>query len=169
MLYTVVMNEKKRYPFCFSTLMLILFWAGLLLALAGFALTVWRFAAFLADGAPSPYGWAQYAILFLIAIFLAALLASILIRSQYVIGDKFITLQLGFLRIRYPLKDLKHIHHFRGSNKLALYFEGEKPSYAAVVIPSSLFEGFVRELLARCPSADFSFSTPEEEDEEKKK
>ena len=63
--YTVVMNEKKRYPFCFSTLMLILFWAGLLLALAGFALTVWRFAAFLADGAPSPYGWAQYAILFL--------------------------------------------------------------------------------------------------------
>ena len=92
-----------------------------------------------------------------------------LVRSQYVIGEKYIVLQLGIVRVRYPLKDLRHIHLFRGSQKLALYFEGEKPSYAAVVIKSSLFDEFVQELLSRCPSAEFSFSTPEEENEEKKK
>ena len=41
--------------------------------------------------------------------------------------------------------------------------------YAAIVIKSSLFDEFVREVLSRCPSAEFSFSTPEEENEEKKK
>ena len=169
MLYTVAMNEKKRYPFHFTAMMLVLFWTGLLLALAGFSLTVWRFAAFLSDGAPSPYGWAQYIILFAVAVFLAVLLASILLRSEYVIREKDIVLQLGILRIEYPLKDLRHIHLFRGSKKLALYFEGEKPSYAAVVIKSELFGEFTQELLDRCPSAEFSFSTPEEEEEEKKK
>ena len=78
-------------------------------------------------------------------------------------------MQLGIVRVRYPLKELRHSHLFRGSQKLALYFEGEKPSYAAIVIKSSLFDEFVREVLSRCPSAEFSFSTPEEENEEKKK
>ena len=167
--YNICMNENKRYPFSFTPLMLALFWAGLLLCLAGFALTVWRFAAFLMDGGLSPYGWAQYALLFFACLVLSVLLISMLVRSQYVIGEKHILLQLGVIRIKYPLKDLKHIHLFRGSRKLALYFEGEKPSYAAVVIKSSLFDEFVQELLSRCPSAEFSFSTPEEENEEKKK
>ena len=169
MLYTQGMKDQKRYPFRFTPLMLALFWAGLLLSLAGLALTVWRFSAFLMDGVFSALGWVQYIILFLVAIFLAVLLASFLIRSEYVIGEKYILLRLGLIPVKYPLKELKHIHLFRGSNKLALYFEGEKPAYTAVVIAPSQFEDFTQELLSRCPSADFSFSTPEEEEEDKKK
>ena len=169
MLYTQGMKDQKRYPFRFTPLMLALFWAGLLLSLAGLALTVWRFSAFLMDGVFSALGWVQYSILFLVAIFLAVLLASFLIRSEYVIGEKYILLRLGLIPVKYPLKELKHIHLFRGSNKLALYFEGEKPAYTAVVIAASQFEDFTQELLSRCPKADFSFSTPEEEEEDKKK
>ncbi len=168
MFYTEGMKDARRYPFRFTAFMLVLFWAGLLLSLAGLALTVWRFSAFLMDGAFSALGWVQYIILFAVAIFLAVLLASFLIRSEYVIGEKEVVLKLGIIRVKYPLKELRHIHLFRGSNKLALYFEGEKPTYTAVVIAPSQFEDFVQELLTRCPKAEFSFSTPEEEEEDKK-
>ena len=169
MSYNICMNENKRYPFSFTPLILALFWTGLTLCLAGFALTVWRFVAFLHEVGLSPYGCGQYALLFFACLLLAVLLVSLLVRSQYVIGAKHTVLQLGIVRVRHHLKELRHIPLFRGSGKLALYFEGEKPSYAAVVIKSSLFDEFVQELLSRCPSAEFSFSTPEEENEEKKK
>ena len=169
MLYTQGMKDQKRYPFRFTPLMLALFWAGLMLSLAGLALTVWRFSAFLMDGAFSALGWVQHIILFLVAIVLTVLLASFLVRSEYVIDDKNVTLKLGLIPVKYPLKALRHIHLFRGSQKLALYFEGEKPTYTAVVIAPSQFENFTQELLTRCPQADFSFSSPEEEEEYKRK
>lgn len=159
----------KRYPFKFSVLMLILFLLGLLLSLAGFGLTVWRFINFLKEDYTSIYHWIQYIILFFVSIFMATLIASMLIRSQYLITGKNLVLQFGFIQQKYALNTIYSVHLFKGMNKLAVYFDDCKTTYTIIVIKESLYDDFIKTMTERRPGIGFSFSTPEEEENFKKK
>lgn len=159
----------KRYPFKFSALMLVLFIAGLLLSIAGFGITLWRFLNFLKDDPSSVYTWIQYILLFFVSVFLAVLIASILIRSQYLITGTDLVLQFGFVRQKYALKTIYSVHLFKGLNKLAVYFDDFKTQYAVIVIKEEWYDDFIKTLTERRPGIGFSFSTPEEENDLKKK
>ena len=159
----------KRYPFKFSPLMLGLFLLGLMLCFAGFGLTTWRFYNFLQDGGDSIYGWIQYVLLYFVSTFLAVLIIAMLIRSQYLITDKHLIMQFGIIRSKYELKTVYSVHLFKGSNKLAVYFDDFQTKYMVIVVKDSWYDDFVQTLLERNPSIGFSFSTAEEEDEIKKK
>lgn len=177
MFYTVGMktNEPKtefpvkRYPFRFSAAMLILFCAALLLCVAGFALTTWRFLNFLADGANSVYGWIQYFILYFVSVFLAVLIAAMLVRSEYVITDKQLIQRFGVIRTKYEIKNIYSVHLFQGARKLAVYFDDFKTKYTVIVVKESWYSDFIKTLSERKPSIGFSFSGAEEEEELKKK
>ncbi len=173
MFYTVVMEQKseqtKRYPFKFSAAMLALFIAALVLCVAGFALTTWRLVAFLSEGGDSIYSWIQYIILYFVSVFLAVLIVSMLIRSQYVITDKQLILQFGFIKTRYDIKTIYSVHLFQGAKKLAVYFDDFQTKYTVIVVKPVWYDDFVKTLTERKPSIGFSFSTAEEEDELKKK
>lgn len=170
MIYTDVMEkESKRYPFKFSPLMLACFLLGLALCLAGFGLTVWRFVDFLKTDIRSVYGWISHLLLFFMCLFLTALILSMLIRSQYIITDKRITVQFGFIKQNYEIKNVYSVHLFKGMNKLAVYFDDFKTKYAVIVVKEIWYDDFVQTLLSKKPSIGFSFSTAEEEEEFKKK
>lgn len=159
----------KRYPFKFSALMIAMFIIGLVLSLAGFALTLWRFLHFLKDAQTSIYGWMQYIILFFVCVFLAAVIIGMLIRSQYVITGTHFILQFGFIRQKFAIKTIYSVHLFKGLGKLAVYFDDFKTKYLIIVIKESYYDDFVQTLIERKPSIGFSFSTAEEEEEIKKK
>lgn len=159
----------KRYPFKFSKLMLVLFLFGLLLSITSFGLTLWRFLHFLNESPDSIYGWIQYLILFFVSVFLAVLIIAMLIRSQYLITGTQLILQFGFIKQKYEIKSIYSIHLFNGMHKLAVYFDDFKTKYAIIVIKDSWYDDFTQTLIERKPSIGFSYSTPEEEDEAKKK
>ena len=146
--------------------MLVLFSAALVLCVAGFALTTWRFLNFLKGGADSVYGWLQYAILYFVSVFLAVLIAAMLVRSEYVVTDKQLIQRFGLIQTKYEIKNIYSVHLFQGAHKLAVYF---KTKYAVIVVKEIWYDDFVRTLTDRKPSIGFSFSTAEEEDEIKKK
>ncbi len=178
MLYTVGMEtleakretpQPKRYPFRFSPVMIVLFVIGLVLCAAGFGLTLWRFLAFLEEDPGSVYGWMQHIILFFVCIFLAVLIIAMLIRSQYVITDRLLITRFGLIRSKYEIKSICSVHLFKGLDKLAVYFDDFQTKYIVIVVKPVWYEDFVRTLIDRKPSIGFSFSTPEEEEEIKRK
>lgn len=162
-------RPSKRYPFRFSVPMYLLFGAGLLLAAVGFGVTLWRFIHFLRENPSSIYGWIQYIILFFSGTFLTVIIVAMLIRSQYVITDAALIQQFGIIRSKYPLKSIRSVHLFKGLNKLVVYFDDYGNKYVVIVIQDSRYDEFVKELTERRPEIGFSFSTPEEEEEFKKK
>lgn len=159
----------KKYPFRFSAAMLALFVAALALCAVGFGLTTWRFLRFLGDGADSVYTWIQYVILYFVSVALAVLIIAMLIRSQYVVTEKQLILQFGFIRTRYELKSIYSVHLFQGANKLAVYFDDFKTKYTVIVVKEIWYDDFIRTLTERRPSIGFSFSSAEEEEEFKNK
>ncbi len=162
-------RPPKRYPFKYSALALTLFALGLALSAAAFAYATWQLVDFLRGDSSSVYAWMKFALFYLASALLALFLISMLIRSQYVINDTHLVMQLGIIRQKYELSRIYSVHLFRGSGKLAVYFDDFKTDYIIIVVKEAWYEDFVRELTARNEKIAFSFSTPEEEDEIKKK
>lgn len=160
----------KRYPFRFSAAILALLIAGIALSIAGFGLTAWQFTGFLRGGdLSSVYEWLKYLILFFVSLMLLVLLASMLVRSEYVLTPQSLTIRFGLIRSRYPLKTIYSVHLFRGANKLAVYFDDFKTKYMVIVVKDIWYTDFIRSLIERNPRIGLSFSTAEEEEEFKKK
>ena len=158
----------KRYPFQFTLVMKILFVLGLLLSIAGFGLTLWRFMNFLKDDINSIYDWIKFVLLFFVSFILAVLIIAILIRSQYLLTGTHLVLQFGFIKQRFAYSEIYSIHLFRGLRKLAVYFDDFKTKYIVIVVNENWYDDFIKTLTERKPGLSFSFSTPEEEDEVKK-
>ena len=159
----------KKFPFRFSPLMLTLCIIGLVLAAAGFGVTTWQFVKFLRLDISSVYEWMKFILLYLVSILLGVLLTAMLIKSQYIVDDRRLTLQFGLIRQRYELKKIRSVHHFCGARKLAVYFDDYKSKYIMIVVSEAWFAEFADALIARCPHIEVTSSTPEEEEEFKKK
>lgn len=163
-------SENKRYPFQFTPAMLVAFGLALCLCAACFGLTTWRFVGFLqSDNLSSVYEWIQYAILFFVSILFSLLVTAMLIRSQYVITDTQIILQFGLIKTKYDIKSIYSVHLFQGSNKLAVYFDDYHTKFTNIVVNKSWYDDFIKTLLERKPKIEFTFSTAEEEQVNKKK
>lgn len=156
-------SERKIYPYRFSAVIFTLFIVGLLLCAVGIGLSVWRFRSFLAEEEKTVYGWLQYIILFLMSFLFILLVLSMLVRSRYEITDKYLIMQFGIIRSKYEIKKIYSVHLFRGSNKLAVYFDDYHSDYTVIVVNPAWYEDFVRALIDKKPSIAFSFSTAEEE------
>ncbi len=160
---------EKRYRFKFSPLMYALIALGLALSAAGIGLTTWQFAGFLGGDISSVYEWMKYILLYLVSVLLAVLLTAMLIRSQYKVDAKYLTMQFGLIRSKYEISSIYSVHYFRGARKLAVYFDDFKTKYIVIVVKEVWFDDFVRALTERNERIAFSFSTAEEEAEFKRK
>lgn len=159
-----------RYRFRFSPLTRVVLFAGLALCLAAIGLTTWQFADFLRTGnLANTLEWLKFVLLYCVSGALAVIIVAMLVRSEYILTNRELTLAFGFIRSKYPLSSIASVHLFKGANKLAVYFEDAKSKYMVIVIRDSLYETFIKDLTSRNERIAFSFSTAEEEDEYKKK
>ncbi len=158
---------NKSFPFKFTPMMLVLFSVGLALCGIGFGLTLWRFLNFLKNDIGNVYRWIEYVLLFFVSLFLAALIISMFCRSRYVLTEKYLILQFGFIKQKYDLKSICSVHLFKGMNKIAVYFDSFKTKYAVIVVKDVWYDEFIKSLIECNPKIGFSFSTPEEEEEYK--
>ncbi len=167
---TVETRPPAAFRFRFSPVMLTLCVLGIVLSLVGFGLTTWQFFGFVQSGdMTSFYEWLKYILLYLASGALGVLIVAMLIRSRYLITDTKLILQFGLIKQKYELKKIVSVHLFRGARRLAVYFDDFKTDYVIIVVKEERFDDFVRELTARNQDILFTFSTPEEEAEVKKK
>lgn len=142
----------------------------LLLCAAGIGLTTWQFAGFVQSGdISSVYEWLKYLLLYFASILLGILVAAMLVKSQYVVSEKLLTMQFGLIRSKYEIKKIASVKLFRGSNKLTVYFDDFKTKYIVIVVKDVWYDEFVKSLIARNERIDYDFISPEEEQEWKKK
>ena len=142
---------------------------GIALSAAGFSLTTWQFVKFLQLDISSAYEWMKFILLYLVSILLATLLTAMLIKSQYIVNDRYLVMQFGIIRQKYEIKKVCSVHHFRGAHKLAVYFDEFKSKYIMIVVNERWFDDFISALIARSSRIEVTVSSPEEEREFKKK
>ncbi len=180
--YTESMTDQTQteqftpdtFKFKFSPVMLALFALLFVLCAAGIGLTTWQFVGFLKSGdLASPYEWMKYLLLYLVSVLLAVLLVAMLVRSRYVVTDKELILQFGFIKSRYQLSKIYSVRLFKGSRKLAVYFDDFKTEYTVIVVKEEWYDDFVQALVKRNARISYDFTTAEEEknwkNEQKKK
>ena len=155
MFYTDVM---KKYKFRFTTLILILLWVTIVLCVAAFGWNIYRFTQ---TGANSVYEWIQYGILFFTSVFFAALIVSILIRSQYILTEKQLITQFGFIRSKYEIANITSVHLFKGAGKLAVYFNDNK--YMVIVVKPEWNNEFIKDLLSKNEKIRYDVSTTDKD------
>lgn len=140
-------NEKFKYRF--SATFIAVFCAGLLLSAAGFAVNTWQLVGFIEAGdLSSVYEWLKYILLYLASGFLAVLIASMLIRSQYLLTEKELVIQFGIVRSRYEIKKIYSVC-LRSNNKLTVYFDDFKTKFIVVSVRDAWYDEFMKALLAR--------------------
>ncbi|MDE7296914.1 MAG: hypothetical protein K2N84_06580 [Clostridia bacterium] len=140
-------NEKFKYRF--PPTFIAMFCVGLLLSAAGFAINTWQLVGFLQAGdLSSVYEWMKYILLYLASGFLAVLIVSMLIRSQYVLTEKELIMQFGIVRSRYEIKKIYSVY-LRSNNKLTVYFDDFKTKFIVVSVRDVWYDEFIKALLAR--------------------
>ena len=163
-------HPVKRYRFRFSPLILTFLCLGIALCAASFALTTWQLLGFLQVGdLSSVYDWMKYAILYFVSVLVAVLFIAMLIRSEYVLTDSELLIRFGVIVSKYDIKKIYSIQHFRGSNKLTVYFDDFKTKYMVIVVKAEWYDDFVKSLVERNERIVFDFITAEEEKDLKKK
>lgn len=162
-------SPYNYYAFRFSPVHVIVAVLVFLLCAASVVWTTVLFVPFVKSGdLTNVYEWLKYLIPYFVSLLFAVLATGILVRSRYGISDDSLLMQFGFIRQRYEIKKIFSVHIFRGSNKLAVYFDDFKTDYLFIVIKDSLFGDFVKDLCSRNEKIVFTYSTSEEEDEAKR-
>lgn len=165
---TKLPNEKFKYRF--SAAFIAVFCVGLLLSAAGFGINTWHFTGFIQSGdLSSVYEWLKYILLYLASGFLAVLIVSMLIRSEYVVTDKELVTKFGFIRSRYEIKKINSVCLMRPDNKLTVYFDDFKTKYIVVAVRDVWYDEFMKALLARNDKIECSISGEEKPPKKDKK
>ncbi len=162
-------RENAKFAFTFSPSMIAAFTVLLALCAAGVALTTWQLVGFLQGDISSVWKWMQFLLMYLVCALLTVLVVAMLIKSQYIITDKELICCFGLIRSKYELSKIYSVRHFKGSGKLAVYFDDYKNKYTIIVVKESWYDAFVKELQARNDKIEYDFMTAEEESDLKKK
>lgn len=142
----------QRFKIKFSPLIIALCCAVLVLCGLGIGISVWRIYTF---GIKTFTDVLKYPFLIAVCVFGIALVVSLLIRSQYVVDDKFFITQYGFIKSKFAVSDITSALLDRDAQKLTVYF-GEP--YAVLSVAPEWNEALVRALLAVNPNIDYGFT-----------
>ena len=151
-------SEKQVFKITFSKTIYLLCIAVYLLCIAGIALSVWRIVKFGIHGFNDII---KYPFLIAVCILCIVLVTAILIRSQYIVDDKHLTVQYGLIKSKFVIKDITAVTLDSDSKKLTVNF-GEP--FTVISVSPSWNEQFVRALLAVNPNIDYSFTFSENTD-----
>ncbi len=165
------MNENNKiYRFRFSPMMLAVFIIGILLCAACFSLTTWQFSGFVTGGdLTSVWEWIKFLLLYFVSVFLAVILIAMLIRSQYVITDKFLITKFGIIVSKYEIKKIRSVYLLNGSKRLNVYFDEFKTKFMTIVVKEEWYDDFIKALTERNTHIEFDFISAEDEQNKKDK
>lgn len=154
-------QAAETFKFRFTKLTIALAIAVVALCAVGIGLSVWRIAKFglnnVGDMLKSPF-------LILVCVFCIVLVISIFARSRYLVTEEHFITQFGFIKSKFPIKDMTSILLDSDTNKLTVYM-GEQ-QYFILSIDPIWNDAFIAALRKANPSIEFSFTLAEKKNDQ---
>ena len=150
-----VPQETKNFKFRFTPTMIVLSIVVILLCFVGIGLSVFRIAKYgiheFTDTLKSPF-------LIAICVFGIVVVVATLIRSRYTITKETLTMQFGFIKNKFAVKDLSSVLLDTDTHKLTVYM-GEQ--FFVVTTSPEWNNDFVQALREVKPDLEFRFTLAE--------
>lgn len=153
--YNIAMKKDtliKKFKYRLTPLMLVLAIAVVMLCLGGIALSIYRLIH-------SPLqGFSDYLkspLLIAISAFCIAVVVGILVKSQYVVTNEYYILQFGFIKSKYPIKDITSIILDSDTQKLTVNMSD---GYTVLSLLQDENDEFVKTIQSINPNVEFSFT-----------
>ncbi len=152
-------SSAKYFKYQFTKTLISLAIAVIALCLAGIGVSVYRIVLFgireFTDALQSPF-------LIAVCAFCIVLMISILAKSQYVIDENHYTVQFGFIKSKFAIKDITALVFDSDAKKLSIYI-GEE--FSVLSLAPAWQDEFIAALRAVKPEIDFSFTLAEKTEE----
>ncbi len=155
-------NKATYFNIKFSKTILALAVAVLCLCVASIAVSILNMKRLGLNGFSD---YLKYPFLLLVSVFCIVIVVALLIKSQYVVDEKYFISQYGFIKSRYEIEKITSIVLDTDTNKLTVYM-GEE--FFVLSLSKEWNEKFVRALLNVNPKIDYSFTVTEKNDNEEK-
>ena len=148
-------KQAKYFKYTFTKTIIALIIAVIALCLAGIALSIYRITRFgiahWSDALKSP-------LLIAICIFCIVTVVGMLIKSQYIIDERYYTTQFGFIKSKFPIKDITKLELNTDNHKLTI-FVGEE--FSVLSLSPAWNDDFIAALRQVNPDIEFSFTLAE--------
>ena len=152
----------KYFKYQFTPLLIILSVLVIVLCLAGMGVSIYRIVRFgvggFTDALKSP-------LLIAICIFCIVLMISVLAKSQYIVDDTYYTTQFGFVKSKFPIKDVTKLELNMDTRKLTVYV-GEE--FSVLSLSPDWNDEFIAAIRAVKPEIEFTFTLAEKTDTNEK-
>lgn len=153
-----------RFPFHFSKTLICLSVAALFLCVLGIAVSVWRIVKYGVGGFNDII---RYPFLILICAFAILLVITLLIKSEYVISEKYLHANFGIIKSKTELKSITAVSIDLQEEKICVY-TGEP--FFVMLLKKEQAQAFSAAIIQANPNIDLTFSLTENKpsDEEPK-
>ena len=148
-------NKGKVFPFRHNTVSVLLCVLALLLCAAGIGMSVYRI---IAEGLGDFNKVLQSPFLILVCLFCAAIIISILVKSEFIIANGELITRFGFIKSRLPISTITKMEHDRGTHKLTVYC-GEE--YSVFTLKKEWEDDIVHEICTVNKDISLSFTMTE--------
>ena len=155
-------KKAKYFKYHFTKTLIALIFLVLALCTAGIAVSIYRISKFgiaeWTDALKSP-------LLIAACLFCIATVLGILIKSQYVIDETHYTTQFGFIKSKFPIKDITRLELNTDTHKL-IVFIGEE--FSVLSLSPVWNDEFIAALREVNPDMEFTFTLAEKAETQEK-
>jgi len=144
--------DQTIFKIKFTKLIIALSIAVFALCIVGVGLSVWRIYRFGIHGFTDVI---KYPFLIAVCVFCIVLMICVLAKSQYVVSGNELITQYGFIKSKFPVKDISSLTLDIQTQKLTVSF-GEQ--FMVMSVNPDWQEKLVRALLAINPDIEYSFT-----------
>lgn len=153
-------KKAKYFKYQFTPTLILLSIAVILLCLAGMGVSIYRVVKFgvsgVSDAMKSP-------LLIAICAFCIVLMISVLVKSQYIVDETYYTTQFGFVKSKFPIKEVTKLELNTDTNKLTV-FVGEQ--FSVLSLSPEWNNDFIAAIREVNPNIEFTFTLAEKSDAE---
>lgn len=152
---TDTQKNGKVFPFRHNTLSVVFCIFALLLCAIGAGLSVYRIVS---EGVEEFSDVLQSPFLIAICLFCAAVIISILVKSEFVVTNEALVTRFGFIKSTLPLATVSKMEHDRTTHKLTVYC-GEE--FTVFTLKPEWADELVHEICTANPNIEFLFTMTE--------
>ena len=155
-------KKAKFFKYRFTKTLVALIFLVLALCIAGIAVSIYRITKFgiveWMDALKSP-------LLIAVCLFCIATVLGILIKSQYIIDETHYTTQFGFIKSKFPIKDITKLEINMDTHKLTVFI-GEE--FSVLSLSPAWNDEFIAALREVNPDMEFTFTLAEKVETDEK-
>ena len=152
-------KKAKYFKYRFTKTMIALIFVVIALCGAGIGVSIYRISRFgilhWSDALKAP-------LLIAICLFCIATVVGILVKSQYIIDETYYTTQFGFIKSKFPIKDVTKLELDTDTHKLTVYV-GDM--FSVLSLSPTWNDEFIAALRKVNPDIEFTFTLAEKSEQ----